>query len=162
MKKLLILLGCLFVFSCDDDGNDDYVIECDYNLDCGDTVELFGNIYDVGLTTHIDFEYGNLTGEIPPEIGCLVNLEWLDLEENQLTGEIPQEIANLVNLEYFDLEDNELSGSVPDCVRELILNINTLCGSYTSLIGNQLIDNDWINQNACGDADGCPSDECSD
>jgi Leucine-rich repeat (LRR) protein len=39
--------------------------------------------------------YNNqLTGEIPKEIGNLINLVDLPLYDNQLTGEIPKEIKN--------------------------------------------------------------------
>ena len=39
-----------------------------------------------------------LTGEIPKEIGKLMNLKELYLDNNQLTGEIPKEIGKLMNL----------------------------------------------------------------
>ena len=39
-----------------------------------------------------------LTGEIPKEIGKLINLKLLWLDNNQLTGEIPKEIGKLINL----------------------------------------------------------------
>ena len=32
-------------------------------------------------------------GEIPPELGNLVNLEWLDLSDNELSGCVPQSLA---------------------------------------------------------------------
>ena len=150
MKKILILL-MLFI-GCDSDNvtglNDDNTEIPP--LVCSETVELFGVVYDVETTTAIYREDYGLTGNIPSEIGCLVNLEYLDLEDNQLIGEIPPEIGYLVNLEYLDLENNQLTGDIPNSVRELILNINSLCG-YTSLIENQLNDASWINENACGD-----------
>ena len=34
-----------------------------------------------------------LTGEIPPELGNLTNLNWLDLSNNQLTG-VPSQVGN--------------------------------------------------------------------
>ena len=39
-----------------------------------------------------------MTGEIPPELGGLSNLQRLDLHDNQLTGEIPPELGGLSNL----------------------------------------------------------------
>ena len=45
-----------------------------------------------------------LTGEIPKEIGKLINLQELNLSNNQLTGEIPKEIGKLTNLKYCYLE----------------------------------------------------------
>ena len=44
--------------------------------------------------TEINLYNNQLTGEIPKEIGKLMNLKWLSLYNNQLTGEIPKEIQN--------------------------------------------------------------------
>ena len=60
----------------------------------------------------------NSIGEIPPELGNLVNLEHLYLGNSQLSGEIPPELSNLPNLERLDLSDNELSGCVPQSLAE--------------------------------------------
>ena len=49
--------------------------------------------------TKLDLSWLNLTGEIPKEIGKLMNLEQLYLNNNQLTGKIPKEIGKLMNLE---------------------------------------------------------------
>ena len=55
-----------------------------------------------------------MSGEIPPELGNLVNLTRLVLYSNQLSGEIPPELGNLVNLEYLHLGGNQLIGCVPN------------------------------------------------
>ena len=44
-----------------------------------------------------------LKGEIPKEIGKLINLKELWLSFNELTGEIPKEIGKLINLQYLFL-----------------------------------------------------------
>ncbi len=51
-------------------------------------------------------------GEIPPEIGNLVNLTTLELH-GELTGEIPPDLGNLVNLTWLDLGSNQLTGEIP-------------------------------------------------
>ena len=51
-----------------------------------------------------------LTGEIPPELGHLVNLEGLVLRDNQLTGRLPTELANV---EVLCLSGNQLAGEIP-------------------------------------------------
>ena len=136
-------------FACDCDGNVedecgvcggdgasmcwDGSYECDASdcpaLDCpGDTVELWGETYDIATTTEIIL-YGNqsnLIGEIiPPEIGCLTNLTYLRLNQNQLTGEIPPEIGNLTNLTELRLHSNDLTGDIPVEIGDLI-NLTTL------------------------------------
>ena len=60
----------------------------------------------------LDLPKNRLSGEIPPELGNLVNLIELDLRENQLSGGIPPELINLANLHVLDLRKNRLSGEV--------------------------------------------------
>ena len=69
----------------------------------GVEVELWGVCYNIEETTVLNLQYDYLNGEIPPEIGNLINLERLYLSNNLLTGEIPPEIGNLTNLESLSL-----------------------------------------------------------
>ena len=55
----------------------------------------------------------NLTGEIPVEIGNLVNLQQLDLRNNELSGVFPIELTNFSNLSSLLLNGNQLSGEIP-------------------------------------------------
>ena len=59
-----------------------------------------------------------LSGEIPPELGSLSNLEWLVLDENDLSGEIPPELGSLSNLRRLSLGNNELSECVPSSLED--------------------------------------------
>jgi len=95
-------------------------------------VELWGEYYDIGTTTEIELYAQGLTGSIPPEIGCLTNLEYLSLENNQLTGSIPPEIGNLTGLTTLNLWGNQLSGEIP----VEIGNLTNL--TYLTLTSNQL------------------------
>ena len=89
-------------------------------------VELWGEYYDIGSTTFLDLSHQGLTGSIPPEIGCLTNLEFLDLGSNtQLSGEIPSEIGNLTNLTYLDLHNTQLTGEIPESICDLTLDFNS-------------------------------------
>jgi len=97
-----------------------------------DGVELWDECYSIENTTELDLSYIGVTGEIPPEIGNLINLSSLILKENQLNGEIPPEISYLTNLTQLDLGGNQLSGSVPPEIGSLT-NLNIL-----DLAGNQL------------------------
>ncbi len=110
-----------------------------WGQDCidGVEVELWGECYNIEETTEIHIVDSGLTGEIPPEIGDLINLEWLYLSYNQLTGEIPSEISNLFNLEWLYLYGNQLVGEIPDSICNLVENDcfigisnNQLCPPY--------------------------------
>lgn len=50
-------------------------------------------------------------GELPKELGDLVNLSALYANANRLTGEIPSSFGSLVNLKVLALKSNRLSGA---------------------------------------------------
>ena len=108
-----------------------------------------------GLTGEIPPELGNLgnlqtlqlyanglTGPIPPELGNLGNLRFLDLRENSLTGPIPPELGNLGNLEGLRIGGNALRGRIPPelgnlaNLRQLLLRRNALTGPIPPQLGN--------------------------
>ena len=130
MKKLYLLLSVLFLiyWGCEDT----FITE----------VTLWGVVYSVENTTNLNLQSHGLTGEIPPEIGDLINLEILRLGRNELTGSIPPEIGNLTNLTHLYLGWNDLTGSIPSEIWdltnlvELDLSGNDLTGSIPSEIGN--------------------------
>jgi uncharacterized protein (TIGR02145 family) len=106
-------------------------------------VELWNVCYNIQETTHLELH--NISGEIPSEIGNLINLTYLNIEgnsNNQLIGEIPHEIGNLVNLTGLCLELNQLSGEIPSEIGNLVnletlwLFNNQLSGVIPSEIGN--------------------------
>jgi len=97
-----------------------------------DGVELWGDCYSIENTTGLDLSYIGVSGEIPPEIGNLINLDSLILKENQFSGIIPPEIGSLTNLTDLDLGGNQLSGEIPPEIG-LLTNLNVL-----DLAGNQL------------------------
>ena len=61
----------------------------------------------------LEFDRNLLEGEIPAALGILSNLEILNLYWNQLSGEIPPALGDLSNLEILDLSRNQLSGEIP-------------------------------------------------
>ena len=87
---------------------------------------------DNGRVTVLDLRRNQLSGEIPPELGGLANLESLFLSRNQLSGEIPLELGNLSKLYAFHLDDNQLTGEIPSWLDNLA-DLSTL-----GLAGNQL------------------------
>ena len=68
---------------------------------------------DSGRVIELALWANDLSGEIPPELGGLSNLERLYLNGNQLTGEIPPELGGLSNLQRLNLGTNRLSGEIP-------------------------------------------------
>jgi hypothetical protein len=64
-------------------------------------------------------EHSNINGELPKNMGDLVNLKELKLSGNLLVGQIPESISSCLNLECIDLQYNRLSGSLPDQIGNL-------------------------------------------
>ena len=58
------------------------------------------SIYDA-----LHLHNNQLTGEIPKEIGKLINLKYLYLNNNQLTGEIPKEIQEMKYYKNFKIKN---------------------------------------------------------
>ena len=112
----------------------------------GEEVELWGECYNIETTIYLNLFNNQLTGEIPPEIGNLINLEELHLGGNQLTGEIPPEIGNLTNLWYLELHGNQLTGQIPSEIGNLVnltflhLDNNNLSGEIPENICDLTID----------------------
>jgi len=124
--------------------------------DCDDgiEVELWGVYYDIESTTDLNLNDYGLTGDIPAEIGCLINLTRLYLFDNQLTGQIPVEIGNLINLTQLDLTNNQLTGEIPSEIGNLTnlsnlwLQYNQLTGEIPSEIGQLTnLTSWWLNHN---------------
>ena len=106
-------------------------------------LERFGvmtddNSHVIGLL----FSNSRLSGEIPPELGNLVNLEGLLLGVNLLTGEIPADLGNLARLQELDLSSNQLTGDIPPELGQLSnleglsLADNLLTGVIPAGLGN--------------------------
>ncbi len=82
-----------------------------------------------GRVIELNLGENRLSGEIPPELGNLANLERLQLGANQLSGEIPPELGNLANLEELSLGFNELRGCIPGALQDrLAIGITDLGG----------------------------------
>ncbi|KAL3721789.1 hypothetical protein ACJRO7_034173 [Eucalyptus globulus] len=83
-----------------------------------------------------------ISGEIPEEIGNLVNLEALFLDFNQLSGVIPSNLGNLQNLKMLQLSSNNLRGTIPSSlgnITEMIqldLSGNNFHGQIPSHLSN--------------------------
>ena len=71
------------------------------------TTDSEGNVIGLALGRN------GLTDSIPPELGKLLNLEYLKLSRNDLTGPLPPQLGNLRELNVLSLGSNYLSGPVP-------------------------------------------------
>ena len=61
-----------------------------------------------------------LNGQLPAEMGDLTRLRWLNIARNpDLTGDIPPEMAQLTELEVLYLWENDLTGTVPTWMGDL-------------------------------------------
>jgi len=92
-----------------------------YTQDCDeDEIELWNDCYSIENTDSLNLSGLYIDGEIPLEIGSLINLSYLNLSINELSGPIPDEIGDLSNLNYLYLQSNELSGTIPPTFGNLI------------------------------------------
>ena len=109
-----------------------------WGLECseGQEIELWGECYNIETTTFINLSYQEgsdyppLTGEIPPEIGQLVNMTDLYLGGNELTN-IPRDIESLVNLQSLFLYGNNFI-NIPSEIENLV-NLKTLDLGYNQI-----------------------------
>ena len=118
-------------------------IQSKSNIEIGDyEIKLWGKYYSIVNTIELNLIETQLTGNIPPEIGILINLTGLFLSYNYLQGEIPSEIENLINLTELHLGHNDLEGEIPPEIGNLVnltylsLWDNELTGSIPPEIGN--------------------------
>ncbi|XP_044952058.1 receptor-like protein EIX2 [Hordeum vulgare subsp. vulgare] len=91
---------------------------------------------------NLDLSCNSLTGEIPEEIGNLVELKNLNLSWNKFDGKIPDNVGALIQVESLDLSHNDLSGEIPPSLSAL-MSLSRLNLSYNNLrgkipTGNQL------------------------
>ena len=95
-----------------------------------------------GRVKRLYLGHNELSGEIPPELGNLTNLQALYLWENELSGEIPAELGRLTNLQLLYLNRNKLSGEIPaelgrlTNLQLLYLDQNELSGEIPPELGN--------------------------
>ena len=111
----------------------------------GVSINAYGRVDKLTLSAN------DLTGEIPPELGSLSDLEYLRisgsltlLTDSYLTGAIPPELGSLSNLETLHLSSNFLTGEIPPelgdlpNLERLWLDSNSLTGEIPPELGDLL------------------------
>nr|POF11810.1 brassinosteroid insensitive 1-associated receptor kinase 1 [Quercus suber] len=121
-----------------------------YHVTCDDIVNS---------VTRIDLGDAKLSGQLVPQLGQLLNLQYLELFSNNISGPIPEELGNLTELVSLDLYLNNLNGQIPATLgklqklRTLRLNNNSLKGQIpvilTTVQSLQVLD--LSNNNLTGD-----------
>ncbi|OEL16147.1 putative LRR receptor-like serine/threonine-protein kinase [Dichanthelium oligosanthes] len=95
-----------------------------------ESINLGANAFHEGF----DLSHNQLSGQIPQEIGGLINIGPLIFSSNHLSGHIPSTLGACVRLEYLHLEGNFLDGRIPESfinlkgIAEIDLSRNNLSG----------------------------------
>ena len=95
-----------------------------------------------GRVTVVDLPYNSVSGELPPEILDLTELQKFSVHFSQVRGPVPEDIGRLSNLTELDLSWTHLSGPIPPGIADLsslrILNLEraSLSGSIPASLGN--------------------------
>ncbi|KAE8039439.1 hypothetical protein FH972_011850 [Carpinus fangiana] len=71
--------------------------------------------------TILDFMWNKISGSIPKEIGNIKSLLLLLLNGNQLTGSLPEELGFLPKLDRIQIDQNYISGPIPPSFQYLNL-----------------------------------------
>ena len=75
-----------------------------------------------GRVVEVVLAENRLSGDIPPELSNLANLQVMHITNNELSGEIPSELGRLRDMWFLSLGGNTLSGCVPRGLRYVLLN----------------------------------------
>ncbi|XP_077225762.1 uncharacterized protein LOC143858944 [Tasmannia lanceolata] len=108
------------------------------NLISGNIPSQIGNLINLN---HLGIYRTFITGSIPTSIEMLQNLHQLYLGGNSLSGKIPYNIGNITQLTDLDLGLNNLQGSIPlslaNCTK--LLRLNLCRNNLTDTIPKQII-----------------------
>ncbi|CAJ1975330.1 unnamed protein product [Sphenostylis stenocarpa] len=87
------------------------------------------------IAGYIQLSGNHLSGDIPSEIGAMVNFSMLHLGDNKFTGKFPQEMVGLP-LVVLNMTRNNFSGEIPveignmKCLQDLDLSWNNFSGTF--------------------------------
>ncbi|KAK8938404.1 putative receptor-like protein kinase [Platanthera zijinensis] len=105
-----------------------------------------------GITT-ILLSNNRISGNLPDEIGNLVNLTKFEANDNLFTGRLPSSIGNLMSLHVLSLQGNGFDGQIPDSISKLSqlnqlhfqnnLFNGSMLASFKNLVNLQELDLSW-------------------
>ncbi|XP_010515060.1 PREDICTED: probable LRR receptor-like serine/threonine-protein kinase At3g47570 [Camelina sativa] len=106
-------------------------------------LEFLDSLTNCTQLHELDVGYNRLGGFLPASIANMsTNLIYLNLEENLISGNIPHDIGNLINLQILGLGSNMLTGPLPTSLGKLsrfgVLDValNRMSGEIPSSLGN--------------------------
>ncbi|XP_077211474.1 leucine-rich repeat protein kinase family protein [Tasmannia lanceolata] len=101
------------------------------------------NIRTLEMSGYIQLTGNQFSGQIPPEIGNMLNFSLLHLGINQLSGNLTPEISEMP-LAFLNVSFNKFSGEIPPelgdikCLQSLDLSYNNFSGPFPGNILNKL------------------------
>ncbi|XP_065864395.1 probable LRR receptor-like serine/threonine-protein kinase At3g47570 [Euphorbia lathyris] len=71
------------------------------------------------LSILLSLAHNSLSGNLPSQVGKLINVYNLDVSENKLSGEIPTAIGDCSALAYLYMQGNSFQGAIPSSLASL-------------------------------------------
>lgn len=99
------------------------------------------NVRTMQISGYVQLSGNQLSGEIPAEIGNMLNFSMLHFGLNQFSGELPSELERMP-LVVLNITRNVLSGEIPlqignlKCLQNLDLSYNNFSGLFPSTLNN--------------------------
>lgn len=99
------------------------------------------NIRSMQISGYIQVSGNNLSGEIPPEVGNMLNFSMLHFGMNQFRGELPSSLERMP-LIVLNVTGNRFSGRIPaeignlNCLQNLDLSYNNFSGQFPNSLNN--------------------------
>jgi len=75
----------------------------------------------------MSMEDNNMTGNIPPELGTLTDLNQIRFASNNIIGRLPSRIGKISELKYLDLHDNQITGQIKSLKKYMTLVTFKVC-----------------------------------
>ncbi|XP_077225755.1 receptor kinase-like protein Xa21 [Tasmannia lanceolata] len=121
-------------------------LQLDYNylgLGRADDLKFITSLSNCSNLNELSIQSNHFVGLFPNSIANLsTHLYWLSIGQNQISGNIPSQIGNLINLENLGLYETFITGSIPTSIgmlqnlQQLYLGDNKLSEKIPYNIGN--------------------------